>query len=163
MSTSHYKVFLPAPTYAEIRSESNNSDNSRSSERKWKIHELSSAKPNSLSRRDTEIVEAQTATEDFVHSRGWILPPGTLEAAGSRISELYKNVIFGDDDVEDDDKYTSRRFEDFTTSAFGGTTVLKFLLLLTLEPTSKQKHKPKAVCFHGLQPIPNRDRPNLAS
>lgn len=152
MSTSHYKVFLPAPTYAEIRSESNNSDNSRSSERKWKIHELSSAKPNSLSRRDTEIVEAQIATEDFVHSRGWILPPGTLEAAGSRISELYKNVIFGEDDVEDDDKYTSRRFEDFTTSDFdsrlpdfGGTTVLKFLLLLTLKPTCKQKHKPKAV------------------
>ncbi|KLO04947.1 hypothetical protein SCHPADRAFT_840002 [Schizopora paradoxa] len=119
MSTTHYKVFLPAPTYAEIRAELQTPQSSRV-KRQWEVLEYSSAKSvsNPISRTDTEIVDAQITTGDAFQSREWVLPPGTLEAVGSRISDLYKNVIFGDDDEEDDEFIRSRQFEDFTTSAF---------------------------------------------
>lgn len=32
----------------------------------------------------------------------WLIPPATFEAASSRISLLYQNVIFRDDDGEDE-------------------------------------------------------------
>ena len=72
-----YRIFLGAPSKADIFSDANS----------YKWHTISSS--NSYSKSTRLGVEAEG-------SQSFIFPLATLEAASHRISLIYKNIIFDD-------------------------------------------------------------------
>lgn len=71
-----YRVFTGAPSFAELKRPPQTKYN-------WSSTTFSTA------RRDHE---------DFRHDPSWLVPEATLISATQRISQMYKNVIFDDDD-----------------------------------------------------------------
>lgn len=82
----HYKIFARAPTYREL---------------KMKRHALNTWKVVQGNVDDTsKSIEVADQDED---DTGWILPASTYNAASQRISDMYRNVVFGnDEDLFDD-------------------------------------------------------------
>ena len=107
-----YKVFLGAPTTAELRNQNtqDSADNLTWRAAEGPLHRENDAtisrtdsKAKAQSQRDglNLIISPQISEE----SREWIMPAATLNAATQRISEMYKNVIFPDDEEDDEDSW----------------------------------------------------------
>ncbi|KAH8107261.1 hypothetical protein DFH11DRAFT_1228077 [Phellopilus nigrolimitatus] len=92
-----YRVFLIAPTTAELKKLAQVNTYHRKTASSSEIAEDKRLTTPELDRQ-TCIDRAATQPEDTVDD--WILPPATLDAASQRISEMYQNIIFADEEEE---------------------------------------------------------------
>ncbi|KAI5116556.1 hypothetical protein M0805_000467 [Coniferiporia weirii] len=99
-----YRVFLKAPTTADLKRK--NTDDtphwqtaSRSSLAKVQRQNSKSLLQRSGGHLENPSIQEEAASEDEGER---ILPPATIDAASQRISEMYKNVIFIDEEEEED-------------------------------------------------------------
>lgn len=93
-----YKVFLKAPTAAALK------DNATKESFRWQIANSQDKGQSSFLNKSSDVLSKDSGRDEAQVEgvQEWILHPATLGAASQRISEMYRNVIFAEDDDEEE-------------------------------------------------------------